>query len=1055
MAIVSGAFTAQDQVSAAISVGQGDILRLNITSTDFVGTISAEQSMGGGAVWQPVGTFTIGADAISGPGIFRLRCFHYSSGTANYSLTNVDVTVDPPPVTVVGEEFVINGDYCDNTGTTDVTDAFTVMARRACGLDDDGTGVVGTAKPIRIGPGSYLLKAWSPTDSSGYGLPVNLTASPGSVRILNRLSLSNTRSGAIDMDYESWQSANKVQVAVTSVTEGYAPATFGFPAAANNDDTVSILNVADSTGFSEGDCATIICQNNLPHTNSSSSKSRIGESFRVLNVDATHIYVHGRLSFHDFYESAIYVTRYNTTRTFRAYGINFEGAATTIGRTTATPSQLDHGVWGRTTSSIVSINRSGTTATVITALPHNLTAGQFVHITGAVEDNYNVTVAVAIVDATTFTYAMPTKNDANTTFGTAPGSASTPATGTIVYADAFAPLDTNTLTTAVVIRNAVGASFDNCEFNDCWGSGVRFYCSPEWRVRNLNSRGLPNAGTSALAYGGGRLGYVVLAYGHSSNGVWSGGTVRNSRHAFTTGGKDAGYTPTVDGSSAAWTVLGQPTQILIKNVDAYEAWGIPFDTHEEGSDIVFENCHVYNPQRGPQGGSYTGTGFQNRSRNTRFINCSQRGGQFGIRNQATEQLGIAAGYGVSSIPAPLTYTVTSLTQAAGVATFVHGTGINSVNTGAHLMPGDMIRIRGAINDTDQGNYSVTVPVLTYTESTKTGTFTLPTKDDLGNTFAVAPASVSTPATGTITLQPFARNQMVVHNFQFDGLRKGKSGGLILDRQNSLSWKSKVLVNGLTGTRTQNLINADDAVVVDADNLVASQLVYDSSSDQSGCVIGTLNVAVVHVGRMTLDVTDSISNAPGIYPARMSNASTVTIGHLHLKQHPTYLACPRVFENKDATSGKIVGLGKLTYDNPGGLAPSTSFAIIKIGQEANFTWLFGGEELSIPCQTAAITNATVTVGQRSCFNRFVLRRAGVMLDANAVGTVTVDVKANGTTIFGASKIVVAAGAASSDAAVPTYSNLLLPDPCALTATVISTSGAETAKLNNVSLTGYYV
>lgn len=955
--------------------------------------------------------------------------------------------------------YVINGDYADNTGTTDVTSLFTAMARRACGLSAAGVGTVGVARPMFIAAGSYLLKAWNPTDASGYALPVNIFMYPGSVKILSGLALVNESSGAIDIDYSTWQASRKVQQAITSVTEGYAPATFGITTAASQDDTVTILAVADSTGFFAGDMAVICSQNNLPHTNSSSSKSRIGEEFRILNVDATNIYVQGRLAYHDFYETGLYITRYDTTRTFRIFGAIFEGAPATIGRTTATPSQLDHGLWGRTTNSIVSINRSGTTATVVTLLPHLLSSGLYVHISGANEDNYNVTVSVTVVDANTFTYVMPTKNDANTTFGTAPGSATTPATGTIVYADAFAPLDTQALGSAVTVRNGPGAVIEMCEFNDLWTMGVRWYSSPEWRVRNCNMQGLPNAGTNALDFGGGRLGYGVNIYGHSSNGVWDGGVVRNCRHVVTTGGKNTStYTPTVDGSSSAWHNLGVPTQCLIKNVDSYDGWGIPFDVHEEGSDFTFMNCWVYNPQRGPQGGSYTGAGWQVRCRNMRIINCGQRGGQFGIRVSATEQLGMAAGYGASSIPAPLTYTVTSLTQAAGVATFVHGTGINAVNTGAHLSVGDMIRIRGAINDTDQGNYDVMVPVLTYTESTKTGTFTLPTKDDLGNTFSVVPASVSTPATGTITLQPFARCQHVVQNFFCERLRKGKSGAVLLDRLDSgsgVAWKNKVQVHGLTIRGTQNGINADGGTLCDADNIFASQMVYDSSSDQSGCVVGTLNTAVVRVGHMTLDVTDSMSNAPGIYPARMSNGSTVTIGHLHLKQHPTYLACPRVFENKDTTSGKTVGLGKLTYDNPGALAPATGFQIVKPGQEANLTWSFGGEELSIPCQTSAITNATVTVGQRSLFNRFIPRRAGVILDANAVGTVTVDIKLNGTTIFGASKITVTAGAASSDANIPTYSVMLLTDPAALTVTVISTSGSETAKLNNVSLTGFYV
>lgn len=942
------------------------------------------------------------------------------------------------------------------SGLIDAGAYFTRLARIACGLDENGNGTVGSAKPIVLGPGNYLLKAWNPTDALGYALPVRLVASsPGSVRISNRLSLSNVSSGAIDIDYSGWQDANKVQMSVTSVTEGYSVAAFGFASASSTDDTVSILNVADSTGIFAGDLAVIHTKGNLPHTNSSSNKSRIAECFRVLNVDATHVYVQGRLCFHDYYETEIYVTRYDTRRNFQAFGIRFDGAASTIGRTTATPSQLDRGLWGLNTWSIVSITRSGTTATAITLAPHLLSTGHYVHITGANEDNYNVTVGVTVVDPYTFTFVMPTKNDAAVTFGTAPGSAVTPATGTIVYADAFANLDVSTaLGSAITVRNGPGSRLENCEFSDLWTMGVRWYNSPEWRVTNCTGRGLPNAGTQAQDYSQGRLGYGINIYGHSGHGVMEGGTWRNCRHVVTSGGINTStYTPTNAASSSSWTKLGIPTLCLIKDVNAFDAWGVPFDVHEEGSDITFQNCWAINPQRGPQGGSYTGTGFQIRCRNMRVINCGQRGGQQGIRVAAVELLGTAALYGASSIPAPLTYTITSLTQAAGVATFVHGTGINAVNTGAHVKVGDMIRLRGS----DQENYNVTVQVLTYTESTKTGTFTLPTKDDLGATFVTLPANVVTPATGTMTLRPFARTQHVVQNFFFEGLRKGKSGGILLDSLNGISWKNKVLVKGITGIRTQNLINADQDTVCDADDVMASQLIYDSSSDQSGAVVGTQANAIVHVGKMMLDVTDSLANAPGIYPARMSETSSVMIGTLILKQHPTYLACPRVFEDKDNVTGKFAGLGKLVYQNPGALNPSTGFAIIQIGREPHFTWLGGGEELYIPTHTRAITNGSVTVAQRLLGQPFILRRAAVLLDANAVGDVTVDVLMAGATIFGANKIVTQAGQKQSlaNATQPTLSKMLLTDGAELTVTVISASGAETAKINGVAASGFYV
>jgi hypothetical protein len=951
--------------------------------------------------------------------------------------------------------YVINSTTgADNTGATEQSTVFTTMVRRACGLADDGTGTVGTVRPVFIYPGTYLLKAWNPTDSSGYALPVNLIAYPGTVNIVNKLSLSNTNSGAIDIDYSTYQAANKVQQLVTSITDGFAPATFGLSSAAANDDTVTILTVSDTTGFSAGDCAVICSQENLPHTNSSSSKSRVGESFRILNVDATNIYVQGRLSFHGFYETSVYVTRYDTRRTFRCSGITFTSAATTIGRTTATPSQLDHGLFGTNKWTINSLTQTSGTATAVTAVAHGLTTGQYVSVSGAINDtnqgNYNVTLPVTVVNSTTFTYTLPTKNDSNTTFSTIPASVSSPATGTPVYQDAFANLDSTALGSQVTIRNAVGSKIVNCDFVDPWTMSVRLYNSPEWLVNGCTLRGGPNHGTSANSFNSGRLGYGISSYGHSGDGVFSNSVAYNYRHVFTTDGKTVTtYTPTTDGSSSAWTALGVPTRCLVKNVNSFNGWGIPFDTHEEGSDIVFENCWAFNPQRGPGGGSYVGSGWQNRSRNTRIINCGQRGGGFGIRFAATEQWGILGSYSSSAGAVPLTYTVSSLTQTAGVATFVHGTGSNSVNTGAHLQVGDVIRIRGA----NESNYNVTAAVVSYDETTKTGTYTLPTKDDLGVTFGTVPASATTPATGTITLQVMHRTTHIVENFHCEGLRKGKSGALWLNAVNSLTYRHKVLVNGVTARNTQNVINAEASTICDATGIIASGIIYDSSSDQSGAVVGVQTTAIVNVGTMYLDVSDSVSNAPGIYPVRMSGTPTVNIGHLTLKQHPVYLACPRVFENKDVTSGKFCGLGKLTYINPGSL--TTDFQIIKPGQEANMTWTGGGEELYIPTQTSAITNGTVTVGQRTLGNRFILRRAVTVLDANAVGTVTVDVKAANTTIFGTNKVIVSVGAASSDANTPTYSKTYFSDPLSLTVTIISTSGSETAKCNGVSLTGYWV
>lgn len=92
MATVTGTLTALDQISTAISVAAGDSLQVVITG-DFIGTMVMQQSQGGGAAWSDAGTYGVGTDALSGPGIFRLRCSRYISGTATYTLTTLAAPV--------------------------------------------------------------------------------------------------------------------------------------------------------------------------------------------------------------------------------------------------------------------------------------------------------------------------------------------------------------------------------------------------------------------------------------------------------------------------------------------------------------------------------------------------------------------------------------------------------------------------------------------------------------------------------------------------------------------------------------------------------------------------------------------------------------------------------------------------------------------------------------------------------------------------------------------------------------------------------------------------
>lgn len=73
----------------------------------------------------------------------------------------------------------------------------------------------------------------------------------------------------------------------------------------------------------------------------------------------------------------------------------------------------------RTTRTVTSLTRSGTTATAVTSSAHDFVTGDYVEILGATPDGYNVNNAViTVVDSTTFTFDVS-------------DSLTTPATGTI------------------------------------------------------------------------------------------------------------------------------------------------------------------------------------------------------------------------------------------------------------------------------------------------------------------------------------------------------------------------------------------------------------------------------------------------------------------------------------------------------------------------------------------------------------------------------------------------------------------------------------------------
>ena len=93
--------------------------------------------------------------------------------------------------------------------------------------------------------------------------------------------------------------------------------------------------------------------------------------------------------------------------------------------------------------SIVSINRVGSTATVVTSEAHGLSTSDLVKITGANEIGYNQVFAVTLIDTTTFTFTVLNEP-------------ATPATG-IVKGQKMIPIDLTNVAIKMEIRQSTTA----------------------------------------------------------------------------------------------------------------------------------------------------------------------------------------------------------------------------------------------------------------------------------------------------------------------------------------------------------------------------------------------------------------------------------------------------------------------------------------------------------------------------------------------------------------------------------------------------------------------
>ena len=166
----------------------------------------------------------------------------------------------------------------------------------------------------------------------------------------------------------------------------------------------------------------------------------------------------------------------------------------------------------------------------------------------------------------------------------------------------------------IQIMKATNVEISGVTFRDA-GGGLFLYDVLDGVVSNVNAERLPN-------YGDYR-GYGIAIGGRSANIMVDSPRGRGTRHIFTTLADDR--------SGVLW---GGPRNIVVRNgvgvaaPGSYSVW----DTHPQGYDITFENCHA----SGGVAGSGDSCGFQVRAIKVRIINGVARNmGAGGIRHHTT------------------------------------------------------------------------------------------------------------------------------------------------------------------------------------------------------------------------------------------------------------------------------------------------------------------------------------------------------------------------------------------------------------------------------------
>lgn len=494
--------------------------------------------------------------------------------------------------------------YCfvaDNTGATDVTAQLDALLASAAGA------------VVYIPPGRYKI------NDLNCNYSVNIWAQRGTVEFIYDIEKQCFNAGT---NMQSWMRNNAVQRTVNSITRGIAVDGFTFT---TDMDEVSILVLDSVAGLKEGDKLQVFSNDFEPWGN-----SRYGEVIPILKVDANTntVYCQGQLEYHDYYLTTIKANKVLEDRFFRIRGVSFTAP---LGDDWLRDACVRNGNGGW------AINLWGYHRVEVTGC-------DFYKLwTGAVTTRFCQDVIFQnnyVHHVANYKTAAPDVLLPNNPIATIAGQAyiyvNHPAHG---FTNVTKPHFTLTKASGVAAIGGIPSAeiYDKGVDIDVIGPDAYRFATTTVATSTVGtvSGTSPNQTVTGGAGGSnvnqdwisGRLGYGINIYGASYRAVILNNIFENCRHVNTTGG----YESTETFNPAYHYLYGCPTQMLVKGNISYAAWGVPFDTHEQGSGFIFEDNVVIFPSRGPHGGSYAAYGFQNRARNVTVRGYTQYGGNYGLR----------------------------------------------------------------------------------------------------------------------------------------------------------------------------------------------------------------------------------------------------------------------------------------------------------------------------------------------------------------------------------------------------------------------------------------